>query len=55
VKDGSWDALFADTFDPVNDTYGGGPIMPEVIAANVRIVMKRLARRTARRGRSKRT
>jgi hypothetical protein len=28
VKRGDWDALFVDTFDPVADTYGGGPIMP---------------------------
>lgn len=45
VREGAWDTLFADTFDPVNDTYGGGPIMPEIIAANVQIVMKRLARK----------
>ncbi len=52
VKDGLWDTLFADTFDPVNDTYGGGPIMPEVIAANVQIVGKRQARKVAGRGRT---
>ena len=40
VENGAWDALFSDTFDPVSDTYGGGPIMPEVIAANVLIVLK---------------
>jgi hypothetical protein len=40
VENGAWDALFSDTFDPVSDTYGGGPIMPEVIAANILIVLK---------------
>ena len=41
VEDGAWDTLFADTFDPVRDTHGGGPISPEVIAANVLIVLDR--------------
>jgi hypothetical protein len=41
IKDGKWDTLFADTFDPVNNTYGGGPIMPELIADNVIILLKK--------------
>ena len=41
VVDGAWDTLFADTFDPVHDTYGGGPISPEIIAANVLLVLAR--------------
>jgi hypothetical protein len=40
IENGAWDTLFSDTFDPVSDTYGGGPIMPEAIAANIQIVMK---------------
>ena len=27
VPTGAWDGLFADTFDPVDNTYGGGPIL----------------------------
>lgn len=27
VPTGGWDGLFADTFDPVDNTYGGGPIL----------------------------
>ena len=42
IENGAWDTLFSDTFDPVSDTYGGGPIMPELIAANILIVLKRL-------------
>ena len=40
VKDGDWDALYSDAFDPVSDTYSGGPIMPESIADNILIVLK---------------
>ena len=36
---GDWDTLFTDTFDPVANTYGGGPIGPELIAQNVIIVL----------------
>lgn len=41
IKDGKWDMLFSDTFDPVNNTYGGGPIMPELIADNIIILLKK--------------
>ena len=40
VENGEWDALYSDTFDPVSDTYGGGPITPEAIASNILIVLK---------------
>ncbi len=52
IRDGAWDALFADTFDPVSGTYGGGPIMPEVIAANVLMILKRENHGTKGKGRS---
>lgn len=35
LKDGSRDLVYADYFDPVNNIYGGGPIMPEFIADNI--------------------
>ncbi len=39
---GDWDTLFTDTFDPVDNAYGGGPIGPELIAQNILIARKRL-------------
>ncbi|NPV78704.1 MAG: hypothetical protein HPY52_00290 [Firmicutes bacterium] len=41
LSNGTWDTLFCDTFDPVNNTYGGGPIMPEVIADNILLILQR--------------
>lgn len=41
IKDGKWDTLWADTFDPVNGSYGGGPIAPYEIAGNLRILMRK--------------
>lgn len=39
TKDGVSDMMFTDTFDPVNGTYGGGPISPELVAQNAIIVL----------------
>ncbi|MCE5258050.1 MAG: hypothetical protein LLG44_03205, partial [Chloroflexi bacterium] len=44
ISGGAWDTLFADTFDPVHNCYGGGPIMPELIGENVRIVLENMQR-----------
>ncbi len=41
IKDGAWDTLWADTFDPVNGSYGGGPIGPYEVAGNLRILMRK--------------
>ena len=42
TKDGVSDMMFADTFDPVHGTCGGGPISPELVAQNAIIVLTRL-------------
>jgi hypothetical protein len=42
IKDGAWDTLFADTFDPVFSLYGGGPITPNVIGENILLLLKNL-------------
>jgi hypothetical protein len=39
--EGAWDAMFADTFDPVAGTYGGASIMPQEVAQNVMIALKK--------------
>ena len=39
VEGGNWDTRFADTHDPIHGTYGGGPIAPDLIADNIRIVL----------------
>jgi hypothetical protein len=43
VADGSWDMLWADTFDPVNGSYGGGPLSGSEVADNILIVLENLA------------
>ena len=40
VGSGQWDMLWADTFDPVKGSYGGGPISSSEIAENIQIVMQ---------------
>lgn len=40
VGAGQWDMLWADTFDPVKGSYGGGPISSSEIAENIQIVMQ---------------
>jgi hypothetical protein len=45
IIDGAWDTLFADTFDPVNGTYGGGPIPPDSIGGNILITLEYLKRK----------
>ena len=42
VADGSWDMLWADTFDPVKGSYGGGPISSSEIAESILIVLENL-------------
>jgi len=42
ITGGAWDTLFADTFDPVHNCYGGGPITPDLIGANIRIVLENI-------------
>jgi hypothetical protein len=41
VADGTWDGAYADTYDPVDDTYTGGPIVPGLIARNILLLMKK--------------
>lgn len=41
VTDGTWDTLFADTFNPICNTYASGPIMPELIADNGILIFER--------------
>ena len=41
VEAGQWDTCFCDTFDPVWGTYGGAPIMPELIAENIVWILRR--------------
>lgn len=41
VKSGDWDALFHDAHHTTTGTYGGGPIMPDVIAVNIFNVLDR--------------
>jgi len=38
---GAWDTMFCDTFDPVEGTYGGAPIMPREVARNILITVRR--------------
>ena len=45
IKDGAWDTLFADTFDPVYNLYGGGPITPGLIGENIVILLQNLKRK----------
>ncbi|MHB9033049.1 MAG: hypothetical protein ACYC6L_08375 [Anaerolineae bacterium] len=40
VADGKFDMLWADTFDPVKGSYGGGPISPTAIAESIHIIMQ---------------
>ncbi|MHB9034858.1 MAG: hypothetical protein ACYC6L_17645, partial [Anaerolineae bacterium] len=42
ITGGAWDTLFADTFDPVLNLYGGGPITPDLIAQNAIIVLENM-------------
>jgi hypothetical protein len=39
--EGGWDTMFADTFDPVAGTYGGAPIMPQEVAQNILIALRK--------------
>ena len=39
VANGDWDMMWADTFDPVHGSYGGGPISSSEIAENILLVM----------------
>ena len=41
VADGTWDGAYADTYDPVNDTYTGGPIVPGLIARNILLLLEK--------------
>jgi len=41
VVDGAWDAAFSDTFDPVSNTYVGGPIVPGLIARNILLLLEK--------------
>ncbi|MHB1357838.1 MAG: hypothetical protein ACYCZF_17855 [Anaerolineae bacterium] len=43
IKEGAWDTLFADTFDPVHALYGGGPITPNIIGENILITLENLS------------
>jgi len=45
VKSGNWDALFHDAHHTITGTYGGGPIMPDVIALNIYSALDREQRR----------
>lgn len=45
IKDGAWDTLFADTFDPIYNLYGGGPIPPNGIGENILITLQNLKRK----------
>ncbi|MCE5257753.1 MAG: hypothetical protein LLG44_01655 [Chloroflexi bacterium] len=40
VGEGQWDMLWADTFDPVKGSYGGGPITSSEIAEGIHIIMQ---------------
>lgn len=40
---GQWDTLWADTFDVVENTYGGGPISPQIIVESARLVLKKIS------------
>ncbi len=41
VKSGEWDTLFHDAHHTATGIYGGGPIMPDVIALNIYAVLDR--------------
>jgi len=41
IKSGIWDTLFHDAHDTIKGTYGGGPIMPDMIAINICAVLDR--------------
>lgn len=41
MRDGEFDGLYADIFDPVEGTYAGGPIVPNVVAENALILLER--------------
>ena len=41
IVDGTWDAGFADAFDPVSNIYKGGPIRPEAITKNILLLLEK--------------
>ncbi|MGQ9631817.1 MAG: hypothetical protein ACUVXI_16135 [bacterium] len=41
IVDGTWDGAYSDTFDPVSNTYVGGPIVPGLIARNILLLLEK--------------